>query len=542
MLPQSIVVSDILANSDSFFNSLEQSKEPDVENLIYNSSIRELVEFSKDKSMFDRFVTILANKNALPTLQRKLNPSGSPFKPNERAKYAIVSMNNMRQRCVFQLILVGMIAYIYRALEERSAERFTFQFTDTFDESERKTIRRFLDGLFEYNPTEHIDRLSSEIYTPDQSKYKKVKSRTQQISINSKPTRIIDHNLKVKNGESKAKTVDRAVAEMTDINSGHTVTIDPPIDFMARFMNYYNAHFDGIYKTTFELFMEQRINAHSKLDPTDKRDDPPLFYREEVRMVAFDPANPDDESKTREIVTMRLPAPNLQWNFSAMIFSPESGKFYESVKDAEDAMMAIKNLAISDLKILPTNSVVQLESWAIGNKNVIVDDPYARAILQKHEDNAKLYSRLNKERAMKATLINMIENGPDRAEFEEYLSNLAPSGVKAQMLDEYEQEELMDRYREFMKNNKVYSNNDQNFMDYVARQLPSRDLTRRPLTIVERKKLSAQYRETVLMSEVTADDIMGLDIYELGGDDPDNPRCERRRDYVMGNETPLPTN
>jgi hypothetical protein len=497
----------IMANKDAFMSAVKEASEVEIHDMIDNSKIKELVNFMNEESLFTEFCNLISDNN-LEDLLHKTQPAA--YTPGAKDKFVLASVANLRQRATFQLLLIGMVSYLYRSLEERYADNFARSQLDPLTAVEYEGAKKFLNQMFEYNPTEHVDRITSELFTnnplkkdnkgnkDNKGKGNKVQAKTMNIKTQNKETRVIDFTRKGKKGQSKDKVVDRGVAEMEFTDKDIKVTIDPPVDFYGNFMNYYNTHFDGIYKTAFELFIEQR---------TGTTEDQMKFYTEEVVMKSFDPVDPDNAEKKVELAKYTLPSPQLQHNWALMVHAPPDGKFYASVL---------------------------MSSWAASKKNVVIDDVTVRAIMKKQEEDMKVYQHMAKHRVMKSTLINMIEQGPYGEEFKEYIKNMAPDGVEKDMLlDDFEQEELERRYKEFVNKHKVYSNEDEGFMNFVRTRIPaSRDLNKSPLRMDERKKFSEEYNDSVLMKEVHEDNVVGLDFYDIG---PSG--VEKNRQYLENLET-----
>lgn len=501
---------------DSFESSFAQLDSVGRLKALDDLTLTKLKELSVDEARFANFMNTLGD-DELSLLDRKLNPSGVNFKPGQAANYAIVSANNMRVTSTFQMLLMGMIAYLYRAADERATEEFTRQTLDEpYTKDEIRAIKRFLGELFEYNPKEHIDRLTSEEFTHQESKTKTMKVRTE-----GKKTRpsVVDVSKRASR-ERAQNQVEKAVATM-EFNDGKTVRVDPPLDFYGKFMTFYNLHYDGIRKTAFELFLEQRINAHCG-----KIDEPDSVVEEVKTLVAY-------QGKEKVISQFRLPHPNLQWNLSLIVYSPENGQFYTTPQAAEADMLKLQDKTVADISIVPTNATVQLASFAKERRSRIeVGDAYAKAIFKNQEDAQKVYSRLNKKRVQKAALVNMIERGPHAENFKNYLSARSNGVGQDAGLNEFEEEELMELYRDYLNENLIYSDDDSTFYEFVKIQLPGRDLTRKPLTIKERREMSKKYNNTLHMPEVTDDEMIGIDMYELG-----EGGLDHRRVYAEAPET-----
>lgn len=518
-----IDIAKVRDDEQGFIASIDKMSEIEQMNMISGTKITTLRDFQHD--MPGTFVTMLEklSNRAVQEMQRKMTLGASPARPDNQ-KFAIVSVTNMRQRSITQQLIVGMVSYMYRALAERSTGGTSHLFLDAFSEEEAAVVRRFLGALFEYNPTENVDRLTSEIIAPEEDRRRR--AQTANIKVKREPTRVVDSTIRARVGEKKDKIAERTSASM-EFDDGHTVKIDIPVDFYAKFMTYYNSHFDAIYKTAFELFIENRL---------DGGDDPstPQYLQEEVIIKALDNDAPNDMSKARDLRRFVLPLANKQWDQSITVYAPKSNQFFDNLADAERELRAIKDLTVSEMIIVETNKPTLTASWREGTKNVIVEDEYAAALLKRFDDDRKMYHQMNNQRVKQSMFINMIEQGENSEEFYEHLRELAPQN-RNKTLDEWDEDELRAQYHKWIAENKVYSNADSDFLTFVRMKMPDRNLDKQPLTLDERKRLSKEFSTAGGASEISADDMMACDIYEFGTTDVKKKGgVNKKREYYHG--------
>lgn len=522
----------VKSDESAFLRSLANMSEIDQVNLVTETKIAVLAAFSKE--LPGTFVEMLStiSPRAQAEFERKMTLGASPARPDNQS-FAIVSVNNMRQRSLVQLILVGMVAYMNRALKERTQDangNTAHYFLDSFDSEEAAVIKRFLNLLFEYNPTENIDRLTSELIAPEMdSRRKTVNTQTATVKVKSEPTSVIDSTIRAKAGENKRKTVERSSAELEfvptadEIAAGHTpdpytVKIDPPLDFYAKFMNYYNTHYDAIHRTAKELFIENRIEDGK-------------YVREEVIIRELDPA---DATKSQVIRRFELPIANQQWDQSITVYSPKSGGFFTNAADAEHELRVIKDRTVSDMIIVETNKPVLTASWHAGRANVIIEDEHAAAILKRFDDDRKMYNQMNNQRVKQSVFVNMIENGETGDDFKEYIREFAPQHAN-RSLDEWDEDELKTTYHRWVADNKIFSNADKDFMSFVIQRNPGRDFGKQPMTRDERRQWSREYATHEGAAEITQDEIMALDLYQIGTTDVnEKPTVAKKREYFHG--------
>jgi hypothetical protein len=225
-----------------------------------------------------------------------------------------------------------------------------------------------------------------------------------------------------------------------------------------------------------------------------------------------------------------------QWQDSVLVIAPDNGRFCKTKDEAVAEMQKHRDLSISDLSVIPTNATVLTASWYAGKRDIVTNDETTNQLLKRLESDQKVFAQLNKKRVEKAKLREMIAEGVDAADFTDYMRQAKPN-FSMQSLDEQDEQELMTKYHEFKLKNKIYSNDDKNFVTFVKQQLPYRNLDTKPLTLEERKTLSAKYVESHDVPELSADsDAVALDFYEMGGDVP-NQGVEHRREYAEG-QTP----
>ncbi len=432
--------------------------------------------------------------------------------------------------------------------------------------------------MFEYDPEKSINRYTSDLYTPEQAKLKASagkkaerkaaassaktekqgsekpaprdsKTKTMNIHVESVETRVKDRTKSYSRNTPKWHVEEHAVANIHFPAPDITVKVDPPSDFYAKFFTFYNAHFDGIYKTTWELFLEGRAGA-SLLEK-----DAVIFENVQVYAGGLGSNPPTTtealstavaKDKVRLIQSLRFPAPNAQWLDTIMVVSPENGRFFNTSEEAEQEMMKHKGTTISDLMVIPTDATVILGAWYANKRRIITSDETANALFRRIESDHKVSGQLNKKRVEDSKFREMIAEGPDsEADFkcpvayEAYLRN-NPNGTTSQTLDEWDEAELMHRYRMFKLEHAIYDNSHLDFVSFVKTRFPNRDFDRHPMSVSERQQFSKDYSNSHDVIELpNATDKMALDFFEMGGPDPENAGIQMRREFVDGLETPV---
>jgi hypothetical protein len=544
-----------LDGPEAFFDRVKRSHSGDVCAALMHWTISDLQKSATTKledggasiTLFERLLNVLPT-DAVQLLEGKLQPTGVRALPGTKSHYAVTSVTNMRTRSNFQLLTTGMIAYLYRALTERSASDACNHFDDYYNAEQSALIKGFLDALFVYDPSKSIDRYTSDLYTPPQSRLKEkmaktgkgketehaseprsttMKAKTATITAKAQKTRVKDRLKKYGAEGNKYREVERSSAEVAfDEDPAHPVTVDPPADFYGHFFTFYNTHFDAIYKTTWQIHLEGR-SAESVLPEAGRNH----YIREEVRIIEESP-DPTDPSKSvdRLLGEFTFNAPPAQWQDTILVVAPEHGKFSKTVEEATTEMMKHKSVTMSDLQVVPTNATVLTASWYAGKKRVMTDDQTTNLIFEKLERDQKIYAELNKKRVEDAKFREYIAEGPDAEKFADYMRETAPN-FSGQALDEIDMEELIQRYRDFKSTQKIFSNDDANFLLFVKTKMPGRNLDAKPLNLDERKKLSREYLNSCDVPEIF-DEAMALDFFEIGGPDRETAGLTTRREYV----------
>jgi hypothetical protein len=538
-------VDEIISAPAMFVGAIRGLPEGDICSIIARWTLVDMTKLSAaSDDLIETIATALPDK-ALDLLMSKVSPTGVRFNPGTKSKFALVSVTNMRWRACFQMVLVAMISFLYRALAERSKADSCEHFNRYYNAEQSALIKGFLDDLFRYDPSESIDRYTSELYTPAESKTAKskakannapkknvVKAETATIIAHQLPTRIKDRSKSYSADVNKWSDVERSAAEIhfdTKAADGTspdiTVVVDPPADIYGHFNKYFETHFDAINKVWVELFLEGRAYESITRDQA--------YIYEKVQVYERKPGD-----KTAHLISaLTLPCPSAQWHESVTVFSPPDGAFFDDERSAEEELNRHKGTTVADLRIIPTNATVLTGAWYAGKRRIITDDATTQALFKKLENDAKVYQQLNKKRVEDAKFREIVQQGADPEGFENYMRELNPNYSNS-ALDKQDMEEIMARYRDYIGREQIYSNSDRDFITYVSKMMPNRKLDTEPLSLDERKKWSSIYRNGTDVPELPNNtDLMAIDLLELG--DPEHPAPQFRREYVNGMETPL---
>lgn len=567
-------VAEICAAPDDFVVRVKQMPVGDIIAMIQAWTIDDLKQLQTSGC----FETVIAELplEAIGAIQSKLQPTGVRALPGTKSHYVVASVTNMRTRSNFQLLTTGMIAFMYRALEERSRKDASNFHDLYFSTEEAAIIKSFLDEMFQYDPSRSIDRYTSELYTPKEARKKAMKGKgkekkeggnmggsgglapqrqreaaTATVKVEGVTTRKKDRLNRYSPGKSKYTEEEHTRAEISFDGASApaspgtpassepiTVVVDPPSNFYGRFFAFYNSHFDAIFKTTWETHLEAR--ASEAIVDVDHQD---AYIREEVQVYEDLPVYDEKGALTRDakgavvynqrqIGKFTFPSPTAQWQDTIMVVAPDNGKFCRTQQEAEAEMMKHRNVTSSDLCVLPTNATVLFGSWYAGKKNIVTDDETTNAIFAKQAKDAKVYAELNKQRVEDAKFRDLIANGPDAEDFAKHMREVAPQ-FNLQALDEQDYEEVLERLNHFRASKQIYGNDNPDFVLYLKDRFPLRNLDQNPLTFDERKKFS---RDFALANDIPAipDESVALDFWEIGGADRDNAGVEKRREYVGG--------
>lgn len=541
-------VEQIIEDPDSFAAYAKGAAEGDLCSLIQRWTLTEMSAMSSAPDALLEKITDALPARALDLLLSKITPTGVRFSPGGKSKFALVSVTNMRWRSVFEMLLVAMISFLYRALSERSRPDASDHFNEHYTVEQADLIRGFLDSQFLYNPSESIDRYTSELYTPAEAKSnatrakeakaketkRTTKADTATIYAHRMPTKIKDRTKAYSPEVSKWYEAERSAAQIVfDLpppsskgpSEPISVTVDPPSDIYGHFHRYFETHFDAINKTWVELFLEGR--AWESITANES------YIYEKVEVYERKPG----EKTARLINQLTLPSPSAQWHDAITIYAPANGAFFNTEEQAAEELNKHKGTTIADLRIIHTNATVLTGAWYAGKRNIVTDDPTTQLLFKKLQSDTKIYQSLNKKRVEDAKLREIIQQGLDDGGFETYMKELNPNFSK-QALDKQDMEELMAKYREYLSREKIYSNADQNFMLFLTKSLPHRDFNNQPLSLDERKKWSYTYRNASDVPELPREtDLMALD-YLIQGD-PEHPQPYYRREYTEGMETPI---
>jgi hypothetical protein len=528
-------LAEALNDPNAFVEHIKELKSGDIANMIEKWKFS---DFTKAAIQSDSFATIVGalDGDAITILTRKISPTGAKFRPGEKSRFAVVGTTNMRRRSEFMVLLVAMISYIYRALEERARADASDHYDLYFDSLQHRLIKSFLDELFEYNPSTSIDRFTSELHKPNvgEAHKHKIKSKTTETDILATSTWTKDRTKKYSKSENKYKEKERLLAQMTfigtdDIAQGIapiTVKVDPPADVYPRFFNYFNSHWDGILKTTAALFEET--------DGSSRMEQNPIIFEDVRTFAALTPPDGDISKITeaRLIAHKRLPMFSAQWMNTITVVSPNDGRLFETEEEAIAELQRHKGSTIQELHVIPTDAPILVDSWYAGRRKIVTDDVATNALFQRQEEAQRLYTQLNKRRVEHAKLRDIIMNGPDADSFAEYMRDINPDFGK-QALDEQDEDEIMRLYHEFKATNVFYQRDDVGFMEFATRQFPGRDLARQPMSYDEQKRVSRAYAESFDVLELPQDsEHIALDVLELGGTDPSIAGPLKRREYV----------
>tara|TARA_B110000263_G_scaffold246551_1_gene257763 strand:+ start:5837 stop:6847 length:1011 start_codon:yes stop_codon:yes gene_type:complete len=140
-------------------------------------------------------------------LSKKITPYGQISHVPEK-DFTCFSITNLRESYIKRLVMVSIVGYIYRSIDE---------YNGTDDKTE---IKNFMDSLFEFNPDYHAKTSSNKEFPADQSETSKLNDSINNKNIKTIPADVfyrIDKYMSI-NYEKLRNIVDNVFCEKADFD------------------------------------------------------------------------------------------------------------------------------------------------------------------------------------------------------------------------------------------------------------------------------------------------------------------------------------
>ena len=494
---------DIITRRSKYLKLKAEEYTPDI---IQDMTIAEVNDMSKRLDLAE--LTL----ETITAIQAKLSTIYTEDKSNS---WAIFSHTNIRHRALTNMITVGMVAYLYRALREHSDEFSGELNTMKLTDDEARGVKKFLDTVFQYNPTESIDRYSEEINSarkdevlkgevnpfsklpePLKKYYKEVSLGKTKVDFTANATKS---KKKKKAGVSRGITY-KAAAELTD-SDGKVTTVDIPSDFFGKFTAYYNLNYDAIHTIASEMYIYCANIAPEDAEYKHVQERVTLFgIKQDGTTEVIGPAYRDFPI---------TPACMLESTISIR------DKIFQSKEKANAEMGIVANRYPVPWFVAKTNTTILIGEWRVNQQTIQTTDAHLNAIMKKLDEDLLIGQELLRGRTKRAKMLDLINNGPMSKEFKDWCKKNNPGIINPS--DEEEEEELMEAYRNWMNENNIYDESNIPFMEWCKRMLPNRNFNLEPLTHHERIEFSKRYNNDNVMPELPQDiDMIGIDLTEMG--------------------------
>lgn len=448
-------------------------------------------------------------------------------KSGTKSKYAIISHTNMRYKALMNMQSVGMVAFLYKMWREKSNQSNVDPVGIKLNNFESEAVKKFLDGVFQYDPSDSIDRYSNEIYSKAEREFTKSKDESYITNVNiphpiTKVMRDIQGvSIKSDSTESRSKDknpkkqyISKDKLSASSLNTdGSTTSFDIPSNYLASFMNYMTTNYDAIHYIAENLYIYNDVG--------DNKDEyKSITETVEIKGITYD-------GEVKNISTKTFTTPAVVWEDTFCVH----GKLFDTEDGAKQELDILKNKYPQVWTIINTDNTVLTADWRINRNKTRIDDPHLAKIFTKLDDDLKLGQDMKFRALRKAKLQNIIENGPEAEDFKKYIADTNPEFGKD--WKEEDMDRIMVIYRKWMNEKNIHEDTNLDFVHWYRALKPNRNFDAQPLNHKERVEFSIKYNNENIMPELPQDiESMGVDVFIQDG-----AELKQDRMYIEGFET-----